>query len=405
MNASMRRTHWSIWPSFCRMRPSASGSTSLMLLTLSFSDAFTTPKLTPSSLPFTWRTRPPAGLLSPGRSSVLHTQQQQQQQQAAASVVPSKRQPRKRSMKGFYVRPSKALEVGGGFFVPGRHTRGRAGQEGRRKTRPAGLANADLVLCAHNVSGLEGWRLPVAGGLFFAVCLAVNHLASLEVAIGQTITEAIGALAVLTLITQGLFRRQLDMAAKSGELFADVLERQRVAFVDEQFERDYVESDAFESVGWMVETLLNIMGATAVVLASREKSADGGCGLQVVLRAGDYTADENAAVMDENAVVWDDGQEQQSGDGGPCRSVRVVERDRVRGGSEAASVVSLFPANTKSIAVFELPFLSSQGQTGGALSAWCLFAGLRSEPSSVSADDAYWLDKIQTFATVQTSLT
>ncbi|CEM23848.1 unnamed protein product [Vitrella brassicaformis CCMP3155] len=274
-------------------------------------------------------------------------------------------------MKGFYVRPSKALEVGGGFFVP----------------------------------GLEGWRLPVAGGLFFAVCLAVNHLASLEVAIGQTITEAIGAIAVLTLILQGLFRRQLDMAAKSGELFADVLERQRVAFVDEQFERDYVESDAFESVGWMVETLLNIMGATAVVLASRENGADGGGGLQVVLRAGDYTADENAAVMDENAVLWDDGQKQQSGDGGPCRSVRVVERHRVRGGSEAASVVSLFPANTKSIAVFELPFLSSQGQTGGALSEWCLFAGLRSGPSSVSADDAYWLDKIQTFATVQTNLT
>jgi hypothetical protein len=73
-------------------------------------------------------------------------------------------------MKGLYRRPSKAIELGGGFFVP----------------------------------GLEGEKIRIVSSVLILLAIAANHFASAESGNGAIIGETVGILTSLLLLAQGL---------------------------------------------------------------------------------------------------------------------------------------------------------------------------------------------------------
>lgn len=75
-----------------------------------------------------------------------------------------------RGMKGFYRRPSKAIEQGGGFFVP----------------------------------GLEGERVRLLTAFALLVALLVNRVGLTEVSFRVQTSETVGALVVFLLFAQGI---------------------------------------------------------------------------------------------------------------------------------------------------------------------------------------------------------
>jgi hypothetical protein len=75
-----------------------------------------------------------------------------------------------RGMKGFYRRPSKAIEQGGGFFIP----------------------------------GLEGERVRLLSAFALLVALLVNRVGVTEVSSRVLTSEAVGAFVVFILFSQGL---------------------------------------------------------------------------------------------------------------------------------------------------------------------------------------------------------
>jgi hypothetical protein len=76
----------------------------------------------------------------------------------------------KRGMKGYYRRPSKAIEQGGGFFVP----------------------------------GLEDERIRIVAGVILLVAVLFNSVGAPITMVNQLITQAIGVLMSLILILQGI---------------------------------------------------------------------------------------------------------------------------------------------------------------------------------------------------------
>ena len=74
-----------------------------------------------------------------------------------------------RGMKGMYQRPSKAIEQGGGFFIP----------------------------------GLEGERIRIASSLFLLSLYGINHISSTSADTSVTISAVVGLFMVFILFLQG----------------------------------------------------------------------------------------------------------------------------------------------------------------------------------------------------------
>ena len=103
----------------------------------------------------------------------------------AASETPEEAIARRGERKGFYVRPSAAIERGGGFFIP----------------------------------GLEGWKLRAAISSTVLVLLAMNRLPGYDAPISQVVSEACSTLAAVTLLVQAVAQEGglagLDQSAPS----------------------------------------------------------------------------------------------------------------------------------------------------------------------------------------------
>jgi hypothetical protein len=75
-----------------------------------------------------------------------------------------------RGMKGFYVRPSRAIEKGGGFFVP----------------------------------GLEGGRIRVVSAVLLVFLNVVNNVGIQSLSTAETVSQSVGIAATVILLLQGI---------------------------------------------------------------------------------------------------------------------------------------------------------------------------------------------------------
>jgi len=75
-----------------------------------------------------------------------------------------------RGMKGFYVRPSRAIEKGGGFFVP----------------------------------GLEGGRIRVVSAILLVFLNVVNNVGVSSLSTAETVSQSVGIIATVMLFLQGI---------------------------------------------------------------------------------------------------------------------------------------------------------------------------------------------------------
>lgn len=75
-----------------------------------------------------------------------------------------------RGMKGFYVRPSRAIEKGGGFFVP----------------------------------GLEGGRIRVVSAILLVFLNVVNNVGVQSLSTTETVSQSVGIVATVILLLQGI---------------------------------------------------------------------------------------------------------------------------------------------------------------------------------------------------------
>lgn len=90
-----------------------------------------------------------------------------------------------RGMKGFYVRPSRAIEKGGGFFVP----------------------------------GLEGGRIRVVSAILLVFLNVVNNVGVQSLSTAETVSQSVGIAAMVILLLQGIsevFATEMQQVASTS---------------------------------------------------------------------------------------------------------------------------------------------------------------------------------------------
>eukprot|EP00638_Chattonella_subsalsa_P009646 CAMPEP_0117751904 /NCGR_PEP_ID=MMETSP0947-20121206/11265_1 /TAXON_ID=44440 /ORGANISM="Chattonella subsalsa, Strain CCMP2191" /LENGTH=335 /DNA_ID=CAMNT_0005570399 /DNA_START=4 /DNA_END=1011 /DNA_ORIENTATION=+ len=169
------------------------------------------------------------------------------------------------NLKGYYVRPSAALERGGGFFVP----------------------------------GLEGGRLQLLVAALALVLLAVNRYPGYDVVPSQLTSEVLGVVAAVAALAQFLFQ---GLAASNAAADAQSVQDEDVFKLSPDLE---FESALAEKVVWSAASLLEATPrATLMLLLSAKESGENAEALLACigrrqLQNEEFTTDEVAALIDQ----------------------------------------------------------------------------------------------------------
>ena len=164
--------------------------------------------------------------------------------------------------RGFYARPSAAVERGGGFYVP----------------------------------GLEGykWRLAVASVLTLA--LALNRaLSPGEPAASQLVSEVLGASGCVFLLVQVVLERDADAIAAEDNRRARTISRLETR---EEFSADLTPLEVARA-RWLAASLVRLTAASAVVLVRR----GGGWGGEVLMLYGQIQSERSDDLAVEVSAI------------------------------------------------------------------------------------------------------
>lgn len=143
-------------------------------------------------------------------------------------VTAASKESQRGERKGFYVRPSAAIEKGGGFFIP----------------------------------GLEGeWRLRVLCSSIVAILLAANRFPGYEVPQSQVVSESVGATAAVLLLVQALSKTMGLKPQQKDEELVPVAQTNRVSFVTQKYSQ--VQS---ENLSWAANAMLDLVACRGAVL-------------------------------------------------------------------------------------------------------------------------------------------